>query len=239
MSVVSGLLFLAADTARSRAYAQTLAGAGLAPEQTVAFGLRQRPSIQTTPWPANIELPDPGVVPDFEEPVTATAARCDWRCEVLDTDSVNSDATHDAVRASGARVVLYSGFGGQLVAASVLGIGIPFVHIHSGWLPDKPGSTTVYYSFLEDDEVGVSALLLEPTIDTGPVVARRRFPFPARGTDVDYLYDGVIRAAVMLDVIRHLAEHGDLPAPVAQQHHGSPYYVIHPVLKHLALLRLE
>ncbi len=238
MVIVDGLLFLAADTARSRAYAQALAAAGLAPRETLAFGVKPRPPIKSAPWPDGVAVPDGVVLPDFSESLAETAERSNWDFRVLDTDSVNSERMLDTVRTTDARLVLYSGFGGELVGADVLNLGVPFLHIHSGWLPDKPGSTTMYYSFLEDDDVGVSAFLLEPAIDTGPVVVRKRFPFPVKGVDVDYLYDGALRGAVMVEAIRHVAEHGELPAALPQTHHGSPYYVIHPVLKHLALLRL-
>lgn len=231
------VLFLAADTARSRAYAQALAAAGLAPDETLLFGLRSDLGVATAPWPHGVPVPAGLHLTRFEERLETTAARNGWALTPMACNSINAPEMVEAVRVRAPRMVVYSGFGGELVGRAILSLGVPFLHAHSGWLPDKPGSTTIYYAMLEDDSVGVSAILLEPEIDAGPILARRRFPMPPKGANVDHTYDGGMRAAVVVDTVKHVMTYDSLPDAVPQTSRRAPYYVVHPVLKHVAMLR--
>ena len=74
-------------------------------------------------------------------------------------------------------------------------------------------------------------------IDSGPIVARRHYP-PPPGIDVDLVYDSVIRADLLVRVLRDFAETREWPR-IEDTGSGTTYYVIHPVLKHLALLSNE
>ncbi len=66
----------------------------------------------------------------------------------------------------------------------------------------------------------------------------RRYPPPPAGVDIDYFYDSAIRADLMTEVLLGWQEQGELDRVTADGA-GADYYVIHPVLKHLALLSLE
>jgi len=82
--------------------------------------------------------------------------------------------------------------------------------------------------------------VLDAHIDTGPVVARKHYPAPPAGTDIDRRYDPAIRADLLRQVLSSYHSSGHLPLEPQQQagSQGSTFYVIHPVLKHLALLSL-
>jgi methionyl-tRNA formyltransferase len=57
--------------------------------------------------------------------------------------------------------------------------------------------------------------------------------------DVDRVYDAAIRADLLVRVLRQHADAGAAEASLQQDpNEGTTYYVIHPVLKHLALLSL-
>ncbi|MBT8363651.1 MAG: CDP-glycerol glycerophosphotransferase family protein, partial [Deltaproteobacteria bacterium] len=108
------------------------------------------------------------------------------------------------------------------------------------WLPSYRGSTTVYYSLLNDRNCGVSAILLSKNIDEGPLVGRRTYPPPPADVDIDYVYDGVIRSNLLISVLQDYIEKGYFPDIYQQDaNEGYTYYVIHPVLKHLAILSLS
>ena len=82
--------------------------------------------------------------------------------------------------------------------------------------------------------------ILDRNIDTGPIVARRRYPKPRAGIDIDRIYDPAIRADLLVQVMSDYVNNGCL-VPLEQQapEKGVNYYVIHPVLKHLAIRALE
>lgn len=235
MKILSGVVLLAAFTPRSRAYAQALRGAGMAPEHVLTFGDPGRDLPLDLPPGQDGDLP----LPDLRPPLGQILGDAGWSTSHCPAGDANDPAVAAALAALSPKVIVYSGYGGQLVKAPLFALGVPLLHMHAGWLPDYRGSTTVYYSWLERGECGVSAILLTPGIDEGPLVARRAFPPPPPGINVDHVYDGAMRAAVLVDAMRHVAEAGDLPVTQPQPAAGMTYYVIHPVLKHLALLRNE
>lgn len=229
-------LFLAARTTRSQAYAQAMAAAGLRPGHVLICGEPEQSAAAApqSAWPM-VEV----ALPDLDEPLESTCGAAGWPTEILPQRDVNDRAITERLAALRPSCVIYSGFGGQIVGPAALGLGIPFLHAHSGWLPRWRGSTTVYYSMLEARECAASVLVLDPQIDAGPVLARQRYPLPPRGFDVDRLYDAAIRADLLCRVLAEIQQLGTLPAALATE--GEPsqtYFVIHPVLKHLALLSL-
>jgi len=233
-----GLLFLAANTPRSQAYAQTFAARGIRLDGAILFdrpssNLPGKASLPAGPMAVTaVQLPDPSI-PLMQSLKALTGQIC--RIEV---ESVNDPLILAAVSAAAADLVIYSGYGGQLVGPDLLSLASPFLHAHSGWLPDYRGSTTVYYSLLAGNGCGVSVIELVPAIDQGPIVARRRYPAPAPGVDIDYAYDSAIRADLMADVVTGWLK-GKRLTQLPNESNGVDYYVVHPLLKHLALLSLE
>lgn len=152
---------------------------------------------------------------------------------------MNDPRVIERIAAADPSLVVFSGRGGEILREPVLSLGVPFVHAHAGWLPRFRGSTTIYYSMLERRECAVSVLLLERSIDAGPVLARRCYPLPPHGLDVDLLYDSAIRADLMVDMLRRTQTAGSLPLAIdTSAETAHTYFVIHPVLKHLALMSL-
>ncbi|ANN74226.1 formyltransferase family protein [Bordetella bronchialis] len=234
---LEGIVLLAAETARSQAYVQALVSNDLMPEKVILLG---SPGTAASTRTGSAPRFWQGVqLPDLSEPVAVTCERAGIPTSHCAARDVNAPEAAEMIAATGARVVIYSGYGGQIVAPQVLRLGPRFLHMHSGWLPSYRGSTTVYYALLNGDAPGVTALILDPSIDTGPVVARRHYPRPARGLDIDRAYDAGIRADLLCRVMWHYASNGELPAPQEQgDEDASTFYVIHPVLKHLAILSL-
>lgn len=234
-SRLNGVMLLAAFSSRSQAYAQALARAGLAPEHVVTYG--ENAAAQPSPSPfrewQGIAFHDP------RRSLAETCAAAGWPMFHCATDDINSAEVEAAIQARQPRLVIYSGRGGQIVGERLLQIGSPFLHIHSGWLPQYRGSTTLYYALLNADPPAASAIILDRNIDTGPVIARQTYPRPPAGMDIDQVYDQALRADLLVRLMRIYAAEGRLPNPSPQeQGDADPYYVIHPVLKHLALLSL-
>ncbi|MEK9132850.1 MAG: formyltransferase family protein [Patescibacteria group bacterium] len=190
--ILEKVLFLAADTARTKAYRKAMSEKGFEPEFVVPF-----------------------------------------------TGDVNADHVSDQIIKAQPKLIIYSGYGGQIVGKKILDTKIPVLHVHGGFLPYYKGSTTIYYSLLKDHECGASAILLSSRIDSGVIVKRKKYPAPKSGTDIDYVYDNEIRADLLVTVLEEWQKHGDFSEKIKQDENGGTmYYVIHPVLKHLAILSL-
>jgi methionyl-tRNA formyltransferase len=237
--VLERVALLAAHTARSQAYLQVMATHGLLPGTILLLG-PPGAAPRRAQTPTGLRSWHGVVLPDLEEPLEETCQRTGIAVLRSAVADVNAPETRRLLDRSRVDVVIYSGVPGQIVSAEVLASGPAFLHLHSGWLPQYRGSTTVYYALLDGELPGVSALLLDASIDTGPVVARKHYPRPPADMDVDRLYDAAIRADLLAQVMRTYRDTGRLPAHEHQpQESGRTHFVIHPVLKHLALLSLD
>lgn len=241
--LLNNVLFLAAMSPRSKSYAQAMKASGIQVKKVVLFSPSDCPSDMEEDSAAIFEEACFGnksdiPLPNLQIPLKQTCRFLTAEIIELKADHINSPAILDALDECKPDLVIYSGYGGQIVSRDLLRIA-PFLHIHAGWLPQYRGSTTVYYSIINERNCGVSAILLEPEIDTGSVVARRHFPLPTSDIDVDHVYDGAIRSSVLLEALKEWAKNSSFPRHQQQSDLDSEtYYVIHPVLKHIALLSL-
>lgn len=244
--ILKNTLFLAAYTERSKAYAQAMQNIGLYPEHIILFGTRgvsrlgqSKKNFAVTHAYRQAGKLDGFFIPDFSKPLDETVAQYKSETKNLAVDTINDPLIVSEITKLQPKLIIYSGYGGQIVSSEVLKTSPAFLHMHAGWLPDYQGSTTLYYSILKERACGVSAILLNEKIDRGVIVKRSRYPLPPAGTDIDYFYDGVVRADILIQVLKEWQKQGDFSEKIAQDHlSGTVYYVIHPVLKHLALLSL-
>lgn len=232
----SRLIILCARTARSLAYLQGLAAAGIHPDSVLVYGqagapLQSQRNLGVQPLPEVF-------CPDLSLDIDSCLAQLNWPCEVSTAHSLDDPALLASLERLSPDLLVYSGYGGQLVPPALLS-RYPVLHIHSGWLPDYRGSTTLYYQIIEQRECAASALLLDEKIDTGPVVARKRYPMPPPGIDVDYLYDNAIRADLLVTVLTQWRQDPTSLQPLPAEPEQPPYFIIHPLLKHLALLAVD
>ena len=114
--------------------------------------------------------------------------------------------------------------------------GTKYLHMHPGILPFERGSTTLYYSILNNRNLGVTAFYMTEKIDEGVNVLSKEYRAPSKGVNIDVWLDNIIRAdcfskalMAILQCKKNKASEGD----------SNEYYVIHPVLKHIALLSLK
>ena len=134
-------------------------------------------------------------------------------------------------------VFIFSGFGGVLLGDNVLSSGKKFLHIHGGYLPDYKGSTTNYYSLINENTIGASSMFLSKEIDCGPVLLRRKFSPPKNRTEIDHIYDSEARAKVLIETLEYYVESGSFNFELENNQGGETFYIIHPVLKHLSILK--
>jgi len=243
MTDLADVSMICADTTRSRAYVQNMTRAGVRPAHVLVLS-RADSALPGQGGGAVSDAPgqaenDPLWRDAHFDPNTALdddLAALGAPVTRIDAVNVNDDAVVAALAALPGDVAIYSGFGGQILRAPVLSAGKRMLHVHGGYLPDFRGSTTNYSSLMAEGAVCASAIFLPAEIDAGPVLMRRRFPAPPDRTRIDHLHDGAARARVLCDVLAWHAREGGWPDD-AGGHEGAAqtYYVVHPVLKHLAV----
>lgn len=237
------ILFLAADTSRSKAYAQTMADRGVLLSDTLMFkhdDSERNRVYKTRNHQCMITGHVNGILlPDLSVPLVTSCSQISRRIHCIDSDTVNSPSICALIQDISPELVVYSGYGGQIVGNKLLSLGIPFLHVHGGYLPEFRGSTTQYYSMIQDRLCGVSAILLTNHIDQGPVVAKKTYPVPEPFIDMDYQYDNALRADLLAEVLARWDLHSLENKTAQSSEEGGMFYIIHPVLKHLAILSLQ
>ena len=242
MIILDDVAFLAANTPRSNSYAQTMAQNNIKVQHTIVYGDPQQIGPQNKiSRDRNASLIDCDIcLPDLSQPVAKSMHNISVDIEQINVNNVNNKrvvrAVSDALN-HGISLVIYSGFGGQIVGSAHLNLGVPYLHAHSGWLPEYRGSTTIYYSLINNASCGVSIIKLASGLDRGAIIERRNYPPPSAGIDIDLVYDSAIRADLMAYTLKKWSDDQGIFGGTVQnlEERGTDYFVIHPVLKHLAI----
>jgi methionyl-tRNA formyltransferase len=242
-SELHDVAFLAADTTRSRAYLQNMARRGLTPAHVIIF------DAASEPMPGQAVAPVAAMPAHLEGDAIWAAGSFDPNTRLRDDvyamgvpvsrvacADINDARIVEAIAARSERTMIYSGYGGQILRTAALSATENFLHVHGGWVPAFKGSTCNYYDMIENDQIGASAIFLTSDLDGGPLLKRMRFPVPHDRTKLDHLHDSAARAIVLCDVLEEYRRTGAWPClPVGVEEISQTYFVIHPVLKHIAI----
>jgi methionyl-tRNA formyltransferase len=223
-----GVTLLASDTARARAYLHLLAEAGLSPDRAILVELAGAPAAGP---------PRPTPLFDNVTPLADALERGAVPTTRLVVERLEDEAVLAALAHSGAGTVVVAAPSGVILAPGFFRLpGTRYLHVHPGRLPAYRGSTPMYYELLAEGRLTATALFLDEGIDTGTIVASRGFEPPADLTSIDHAFDPWMRAVLMRTVVRAMAA-GDVVTGRRQEPGvGRTYFVIHPVLRHVALL---
>lgn len=155
---------------------------------------------------------------------------------IASNGDINSDKVVSEIESMPEQVFIFSGYGGVLLRDNVLGTGKSFLHIHGGYLPDYKGSTTNYYSLIQENKIGASAIFLTKNIDSGPILLRKKFQAPKDRKNIDHVSDSEVRALVLIECLQNYVDSGEWSFESEHNDEGESFYIIHPVLKHLAII---
>ena len=133
-------------------------------------------------------------------------------------------------------IIIYSGYGGFLLKKNILSTGKNFLHVHGGYLPQYKGSTTNYYSLITEGKLGASSILLNEKIDSGPILLRRKFSPPKNCINIDHIFDSAARSKVLIETLKDYLIKKKLVLKDYCEN-SETFYIVHPVLKHLAILK--
>lgn len=228
------IVILCAYSARSSAYLQAIRAANVSIEAIVSYG----PQAYTVNSARDLSVVQLNNLfcPDLAETLTQTIANFDCPTFHMENKDIADKQLETQLSNLHPDIIIYSGYGGQIVPQSILSIA-KVLHVHSGWLPEYRGSTTLYHEVIEHQQCAASAIFLEKDIDTGPILAKKIYPLPPANMDIDYLYDNLIRADLLVETLHKLLNNN--VSPTAQSQHMPAYYIIHPLLKHLALAHID
>ena len=67
-------------------------------------------------------------------------------------------------------------------------------------------------------------------------LVRRKFRAPKDRTQIDHIHDSKVRAKVLIETLLEYCKSGKWIFDPENNLNGQTYYIIHPVLKHIAIL---
>jgi methionyl-tRNA formyltransferase len=97
--------------------------------------------------------------------------------EVLQPQRLSDAGIEEAIRAAAPDFIVVAAFG-QLLPKNILDIA-PCINLHASLLPQYRGASPVQQSLLNGDKVtGVTSMLMEEGLDTGPILEKKVFEIP-------------------------------------------------------------
>ena len=233
------LLLLAGNTLRARAYAQQLQNINFNQFEIegLFYGFTEKECFVPE---LNLEtkffVEKQGLsIPIYQESIETTFTKNNWSYTFVNNVDVNSFEVLKLIDKLDCDVVVFAGYGGQLLKQSHFIGDKSYLHMHPGKLPIERGSTTIYYSILNRRNLTVTAFFMSESIDAGQDIIYSEYPIPCKGVDIDRYYDNIVRADCLVKALKAINIKEYLQKQTLD---SEEYYVIHPVLKHLALLSL-
>ena len=168
---------------------------------------------------------------DISESVLSTLEKNNLSFKEFDFIDINNQELVNFIAKSNSDFFIFSG--GGILKDSILNTDKKFIHFHPGIVPQYRGSTCFYYSILKENNCGVTSFLMDKNLDTGDIIYQKKFKKPSHEF-IDDVYDAHIRSETMLDVLnKKLLNKKKFKK---QSKEGNTYYIIHPILKHIAIL---
>ncbi len=234
--ILSDFAMVAADTARSKAYIQAMIREEKYPALCIIYSedcegmgeqakIYKHKEVQTDYF-------------DVDCPIIFSLEKAGIPYVLVNSRNINSEQMTEVIRTSEEKYLIYSGYGGEILKKPLFQLGKKYIHIHAGILPKYRGSTTFYYSYLQEGKVGATAIFLNEKIDCGEIITQSVFEVPQKMVNADYIYEPYIRSQVLVNVLNKYIECGGFAPRSQENEKAEDYFIIHPVLKHLALLKM-
>lgn len=233
MIILHEFALLAAETSRTKAYLQMMIKNGYKPSYCIIFIENHQDYIENA---KNYQSYRCKEMFDKDEPILKTVTKNEIPYELIETTDINSDIMFNCIKRLKEKYLIYSGYSGYIIEASLLNIGKKFIHIHAGMLPQYRGSTTAYYSMLKEKRIGATAIFMSPGIDEGDMITQKAYPVPIDCKDIDYEFEPYVRAKVLVKAIDAYVKNKRFDVKRQNSDDAETYFIIHPVLKHIAIM---
>lgn len=214
-------------TFRAFAYLQKLVKNGMYPGYALILGSKDCNYFQKVSEQNKLNF--------FErfEDFKATLNKYKIGFEEVDAVDCNDENVIEVIKKRQENYFIFTG--GGILKEGILGLDKKFIHVHSGILPNYRGSTCIYYSIIKEDNCGATAFFMSKSIDAGSIIAKKTFKKPSI-PDIDYEYDSYIRSEVLVQIMKDYGANGKFTSIPQSPDEGEMYFIIHPILKHLAIL---
>ena len=168
--------------------------------------------------------------------VEDTFKKFNSKVEILNVENLNEKKSLSFFKCFKQKYLIFSGKSGEVLTKEFLCKFKKVLHIHGGQLPHYRGRTTFYYSILKENKIGASSIFINPKIDEGPIIISKKIN-PSSKLNIDYLLDPLFRAEILILTLKKILKNNEIDVENQVKSDGKNYFVIHPVLKNLAIKR--
>ena len=235
--------FIITDTPRSSIYLQVLIKHNLIPKYFIYLKNKKKQKlpemIKTKKKVFN--LPDKytkfyGKKMKINIDILSELKKLNAEFDVYNTTNIHKSYVINKIITRKEKNFIYSGYSGVILKKQILSVKKNFLHVHGGFLPKFKGSTTNYYSILEEDTIGATSIFMSKEVDSGPILYRSKFKFNNKKNEIDDFYDSFIRSIVLAKTVSIYSKKNKWVNIKKNVSKSNSYYIIHPILKHLAIL---
>tara|TARA_B100000900_G_scaffold97805_1_gene80846 strand:- start:5275 stop:5934 length:660 start_codon:yes stop_codon:yes gene_type:complete len=154
---------------------------------------------------------------------------------IFNTFDINEDV-YKFLKNKKVKNIVYSGYSGVVIKHNKILNEKNLIHCHPGKLPKFRGSTTIYYSILQNKKIFCSTLILNQKIDAGDILFCKEYPLPKKITNIDNKYDDEIRAKNLVYTLKNIKK---LRKKENLNKKNLPYYVMHPILRSIVFKKMQ
>jgi len=236
------LIFLFADTIRSRAYLQNIVKYNLFKNKIILINNNKKKYFGVKKKVNNEKIRSELGKKYFFDPnltLLETIKKFNLKYQYLGTDDINSKEAFNNIKKLAYKYIVYSGYGGIILKKHLFKINKKFIHVHGGILPEYKGSTTNYYSILEKNIYGATSLYLNSKIDSGEIIKRKIYKIESPLEEMDYYYDNLLRSETLVETLKFIQLNKKYQMKKINNKKGQTYYIIHPILKKLSILKIN
>ncbi len=158
--------------------------------------------------------------------------------KIFKTDDINNDNIIKCLKNFNFQYIVYSGYPGAIIKNTEL-LRHKIVHSHTGRLPKYRGSTTIFYSLLKEKKIFCSTILLNKSIDSGPILLIKKYPLPKKIADINDNYDDRIRAMNIISFFKSKKNIKINKKYIINSKKYLPYYIMHPVLRYITMTKFQ
>ena len=234
-------IFLADEGNRSKAYIQNLANHNMKPNLVIICKQTKKKKYfeNQKNFKKVFKFKGKEITLDSNEKLINTCQKLNWKYIVIYSHTINCSQCKKILEKNNSQYLIYSGFGGEIIKEEIISSCKSIIHFHSGWLPKFRGSTPIYYSIIKEKQIAVSSIIINKKIDSGKIILRKKFPLPTENIDIDNCYDPIIRADLMINTLKLISLKTKIKFKNNNRNKGIDHYIIHPVLKNLAIKMLN
>ena len=237
---LNNFCMLLANNNRSKAYLQSLIKENLVPQNVLLLKDTKNKLPEQTENDSNILdrseqeswvfCSVTGIKFNEKESLSKTLTKNSIPFKIIGSSDPNDSKVTKMLKTLEEEYCIYSGPGGVILKSEIFSTRKTFIHAHPGELPNYKGSTTIYYSLLIKEVIDVSVISMSENLDSGNVLHAETMKF-IPGSNIDYVIDPCVRAKALINYLKN-PKKGE-----SQASNGNVFYIIHPVLKHLSIIK--